>query len=203
MSGISARPPAFGQLFSAPTRPPSPVTLPFPAWRAQDGLLDGARAPRGLRRALVCARGESQQCADLPSSPLAESRSAVWQVLGDSQRRFVMVPNAAKGASAQVCTSICARADRSCRAPQPPVMARSMGGQSRVAEQQQQTKTAISTCCRHRRGVRDVRPRYRALTRPQGRLHGEPLARHALRSHACARLRRAAQAPAGQCTLGP
>ena len=142
MSGISARPPAFGQLFSAPTRPPSPVTLPFPAWRAQDGLLDGARAPRGLRRALVCARGESQQCADLPFTPLAESRSAVWQVLDDSQRRFVMVSNAAKGASAQVCTSICARADRSCRASQPPVMARSMGGQSHC----QRGRARGSTC---------------------------------------------------------
>ena len=98
MSGISARPPAFGQLFSAPTRPPSPVTLPFPAWRAQDGLLDGARAPRGLRRALICARGESQQCADLPSSPLAESRSAVWQVLGDSRMHFLVVCGCAKGA---------------------------------------------------------------------------------------------------------
>ena len=104
MSANPARRLAYGQLFSAPTRPTTPDTLPFPARRAQDGLLrffGGARAPRGLRRALICARGESQQCADIPSTPYSESRSAVWQVPGDSQGYFLMVPNAAKGARRQ------------------------------------------------------------------------------------------------------
>ena len=84
---------------SVPPRDPQAQTpFPSPPGARRMDFFDGARAPRGVRRALVCARGENQQCADLPSTPLAESRSAVWQVLGDSQGCFSMVPNAAKGA---------------------------------------------------------------------------------------------------------
>ena len=71
-----------------------------PGARRMD-FFDGPRAPCGVRRALVCARGGSQQGADLPCTRLAESRSAVWQVLGHSQGCFVMVPNTAKGARRQ------------------------------------------------------------------------------------------------------
>ena len=84
---------------SVPPRDPQAQTpFPSPPGARRMDFFGGARAPRGLRRALFCARGESQQCTDIPSTPLAESRSAVWQVLGGSQRYFSMVPNAAKGA---------------------------------------------------------------------------------------------------------
>ena len=84
---------------SVPPRDPQAQTpFPSPPGARRMDFFGGARAPRGLRRALICARGESQQCTDIPSTPLAESRSAVWQVLGDSQGCFSMVPNAAKGA---------------------------------------------------------------------------------------------------------
>jgi len=84
---------------SVPPRDPQAQTpFPSPPGARRMDFFDGARAPRGVRRALVCARGGSQQGADLPCTRLAESRSAVWQVLGGSQRYFSMVPNAAKGA---------------------------------------------------------------------------------------------------------
>ena len=87
---------------SVPPRDPQAQTpFPSPPGARRMDFFGGARAPRGLRTALICARGESQQCADIPSTPYSESRSAVWQVLGRSQGYFLMVPNAAKGARRQ------------------------------------------------------------------------------------------------------
>ena len=87
---------------SVPPRDPQAQTpFPSPPGARRMDFFGGARAPRGLRTALICARGESQQCADIPSTPYSESRSAVWQVPGASQGYFLMVPNAAKGARRQ------------------------------------------------------------------------------------------------------
>ena len=90
-----------GSSLVPPRDPKAQTPFPSPPGARRMDFFGGARAPRGLRRALFCARGESQQCADIPSTPYSESRSAVWQVLGDYQRYFLMVPNAAKGARRQ------------------------------------------------------------------------------------------------------
>ena len=81
-----------------PRDPQAQTPFPSPPRARRMDFLDGARAPPGLRRSLVFRLGETLKCADLSSPPSAEWRSAVWQAPGDSQRRFVMVANAAKGA---------------------------------------------------------------------------------------------------------
>ena len=68
-----------------PRDPQAQTPFPSPPRARRMDFLDGARAPCGLRRALTFALGESQQRADLPSPPLAESRSTVWQALDGSK----------------------------------------------------------------------------------------------------------------------
>ena len=77
-----------GSSLVPPRDPQAQTPFPSPPGAHRMDFYRGARAPRGLRRALVCAPGEDQQRADLSSTPLAESRSSVWQALGDSQRVF-------------------------------------------------------------------------------------------------------------------
>ena len=59
---------------------------------------DGARAPWGLRRSPISARGECQQGADPSSPPLPESGLRAWQVLGGLRMRFLVCAGCAKGA---------------------------------------------------------------------------------------------------------
>ena len=71
--GISANPArrlAYRQLFSAPTRPTSPDTLPFPARRAQDGLLPWrSGASWGAQSPSLRAGGEPAGCRSLMHTP--------------------------------------------------------------------------------------------------------------------------------------
>ena len=81
-----------------PCDPQAQTTFSPPPRARSMVFYDGARAPWGLRRSPISARGECQQGADPSSPPLPESGLRAWQVLGGLRMRFLVCAGCAKGA---------------------------------------------------------------------------------------------------------
>ena len=81
-----------------PCDPEAQTTFSPPPRARSMVFYDGARAPWGLRRSPISARGECQQGADPSSPPLPESGLRAWQVLGGLRMRFLVCAGCAKGA---------------------------------------------------------------------------------------------------------
>ena len=87
-----------GSSLVPPCDPQAQTTFSPPPRARSMVFYDGARAPWGLRRSPISARGECQQGADPSSPPLPESGLRAWQVLGGSRLRLLVCAGCAKGA---------------------------------------------------------------------------------------------------------